>query len=167
MFNVDDMVVYNAEGVCRVESIGPLHFSSVRKEEMYYSLRPIAGEGRIYVPVDTQLPLRRMLTRDEALALIRRMPAIKTEVSCVNNKRVLEEHYRKLMNPHTPEALVRTVKSIYQKRHSGGKVRALGTTEEYYRKRAEGLLHQELGEALGIPADEVETFIIHTIEAGD
>lgn len=166
MINIGDHVVYNEDGVCCVENIGVLKIATASRDQQYYTLRPVFGDGRIYVPVDTALPLRPVMTREEAMALIYHMPEIEAEVCRLNSKRVLEEHYRNMMKSHTPEALVCTLKSIYAKRHGGEKVRALSNTDEYYRKRAEALLHQELSVALEIPVEEVEKYIIHTIEAG-
>jgi len=166
MINIGDHVVYNEDGVCCVENIGALKITTASRDQQYYTLRPVSGDGRIYVPVDTALPLRPVMTREDAMALIHRMPEIEAEICRMNSKRVLEEHYHNMMKPHTPEALVRTVKSVYAKRHGGEKVRALSNTDEYYRKRAEGLLYQELSVALEIPMEEVGTFIIRIIEAG-
>lgn len=166
MYGVGDIVVYNEDGVCRVENVGALKIASADRDQQYYTLRPLNGDGRIYVPVDTKLPVRPALSREGALELIRQMPGIQAEISRLNNKRVLEDHYRALMQPHTPQSLVKTLKSIYEKRNDGDKLRALSSTDEYYRKRAEALLHQELSVALDIPVEDVENFIIRTIEAG-
>lgn len=166
MVRIGDCVVYNEDGVCRVENIGTLNMAAADKGQMYYTLRPLSGDGRIYVPVDTALPLRAVISREEAMDLIRRLPEIAPEISRMSSKRVLEEHYRAMMKPHTPEALAKTVRSVYAKRHEGEKLRPLSSTDEYYRKRAEGLLHQELAVALDIPLGNVETFITNTIEAG-
>ena len=164
MFQVGDYVAYNEEGVCRVVDIVALSMPSADPDRLYYFLRPVSGDGRIYVPTDTPLPMRPVLNREEALTLIRRMPGIAADINRFSNKRMLEEHYRELMKPHTPEALVRTIKSAYEKRwQAGGKSRALNATDEYYRKRAEALLYPELAMALGIPADRVEQFICDSL----
>lgn len=93
------------------------------------------------------------------------MPEVPAQACRLSSKRVLEEHYRALIKPHTPEALVATLKSVHAKRHDGEKLRTLSSTDEYYRKRAEGLLHQELAFALEIAQDEVEQFIIDRLGA--
>ena len=166
MYQIGESVVYNEDGVCRVEAVGPLNISSAIRDQRYYTLRPLSGDGRIFVPVDTHLPIRAVLSREEALQLIRSIPQVEAEVSRISTKRMLEEHYRELMKPHTPQALVRTLKSVYAKRHDGQKLRPLSSTDENYRKRAEMLLHQELSVALGIEQSEVERFIVNMIEAG-
>lgn len=166
MFGVGDYVAYNEDGVCRVEQVGTLSIPVADRDQCYYTLRPISESGKIYVPVDTALPMRPVLSREEAMALIRQIPGVEAEVSQLSNKRMLEEHYRSMMKPHTPLALVKTLKSVYEKRTGGEKLRSLSSTDEYYRKRAEALLYQELAVALEIPADTVESFIANTIDAG-
>lgn len=164
MYQVGDYIAYNEEGVCRVEDIGALSIPSADPDKLYYFLRTVTGDGRIFVPTDTPLPMRPVLSREEALALIRRMPGISVEISRFSNKRMLEEHYRELMKPHTPEALVRIIKSAHEKRWQvGGKPKSLNATDEYYRKRAEAMLYPELAMALGIPVDRVEQFICDSL----
>lgn len=165
MYQVGDYVVYNEEGVCRIADIGTLSMPSAEKNQQYYYLKPLSGDGKVYVPVDTTLPMRPVLDKEQALALIQEMPEIVAEINRFNNKRVLEDHYRALMKPHTPEALVKTIKSVYEKRWGAGeKPKALNTTDEYYKKRAETMLYQELSLALDIPLDQVEKFICDAIE---
>lgn len=164
MYSVGDIVVYNEDGVCRVENVGALKIASADRDQQYYTLRPVNGDGRIYVPVDTKLPMRPALSREEAMELIRQMPAVPAEVCRQNNRRLLEEHYRTLMQPHTPLSLVRTLRSVCEKRNGGDRLRALSSTDEYYRKRAEALLYQELSIALEVPAEKMEGFIAEIIE---
>lgn len=166
MVRIGDCVVYNEDGVCRVENIGTLNIATVDKNRLYYTLRPLSGDGRVYVPVDTALPLRAVISREEAMDLICQLPQIPPEISRMSSKRALEEHYRAMMKPHTPEALAKTLRSVYAKRHDGEKLRPLSSTDEYYRKRSEGLLYQKLAVALDIPLGNVEAFIVDVIETG-
>ncbi len=164
-YQVGDYVVYNEEGVCCVANVGKLSMPSADKNQQYYFLKPLSGDGKIYVPVDTTLPMRPVLNREQAMALIQQMPEIIADVNRFNSKRVLEDHYREMMKPHTPEALVRTIKSVYEKRwNSGEKPKALNATDEYYKKRAEAMLYQELALALEIPVDQVEQFICDSLD---
>ena len=68
MFQVGEYVVCGSRAVCRVEAIGPLRFKECGGGE-YYTLCPpfTSSEEKIYVPVDTALPIRRIVTGREAL----------------------------------------------------------------------------------------------------
>lgn len=70
MFQVGDYIAYNEEGMCRVEDIGALSIPSADPDRLYYFLRPVTGDGRIYVLTDTPLPMRPVLNREEALVRI-------------------------------------------------------------------------------------------------
>ena len=68
------MIVYGNEGVCRVEEIGTPKISGVDKHREYYTLAPIYREGKVFTPVDSKVFMRPVITREEALALIDRIP---------------------------------------------------------------------------------------------
>ena len=65
MFSVGDLIVYSETGVCRVEQIGPPPFDPKAKRE-YYTLSPMNCRETIYVPVDTQVFMRPILSREAA-----------------------------------------------------------------------------------------------------
>ena len=75
MFSVGDLIVYSETGVCRVEQIGPPPFDPKAKRE-YYTLSPMNCRETIYVPVDTQVFMRPILSREAAEELIDRLPEI-------------------------------------------------------------------------------------------
>lgn len=64
MFQAGEYVVYSNDGLRRIEKIGTPDFQPRGKE--YYYLRQMEDNGRIYVPLDTSLPLRLPMTADEA-----------------------------------------------------------------------------------------------------
>ena len=53
MYQIGQCIVYRNVGVCRVEAIGKLGFTSDKDKE-YYTLQPLNSNGnaKIYVPVD-------------------------------------------------------------------------------------------------------------------
>ena len=73
MFQIGERIMYGSSGVCRVEAIGkPDSASFADRDRDYYTLSPLYGEGVIYVPVDSSVFMRPILSREEALELIRR-----------------------------------------------------------------------------------------------
>ena len=73
MFSIGSLIVYSGTGVCRVEAVGPPPFDPGSKVE-YYTLIPLQSTGTIYVPVDTKVFMRPILSREAAQELIRRIP---------------------------------------------------------------------------------------------
>ena len=41
MYQPGDLIIYGGEGVCRVESVGPLALSDVKSDQLYYPLQPL------------------------------------------------------------------------------------------------------------------------------
>ena len=165
MFQVGDLIIYSGEGVCRVESIGKPEMSDVNKDRLYYTLAPIYREGKIFIPVDTKVFMRPILTKEAALELIRQIPQIETTICQDRNQRQLTEHYQNLIQSHQCDDLVQIIKAVYLKEQV---VRARGKkpgqVDERYRKRAEDMLHGELAVALGIDREEVASYIQKSIE---
>lgn len=161
MFEAGTLVVYESSGVCRVDGVGvPAGLPSAEKGRLYYTLTPVHGAGTIYIPVDTRAFMRPVITRDEALELIARIPDIGEAVCDDRDPRMLSAHYRSYLQNHDCESLVQLIKMIYIKSHSMAKNnRKPSMTDMQYMKRAKELLHDELSVALGIPCDEVEGYI--------
>ena len=54
MYQIDDIVVYESSGVCRVRDIQELTFSEAAGAKRYYVLTPLFSSGDvIYTPVDS------------------------------------------------------------------------------------------------------------------
>lgn len=165
MYQIGQLIVYGAEGVCRVEQVGPLDMRGAQRGVSYYTLSPLHREGRIFTPVDTTVHTRPVMTKEEAKALIRRMPTIPEEVFENSNPRLLSEHYQAMLRSYECVDLVRLIRAIYAKgRAVAEKGRRLGQVEERSMKRAEEMLHGELSAALDIPVEEVENYIARTLE---
>ena len=93
MYEIGQLIVYGNEGVCRVEEIGTPKISGVDKHREYYTLAPIYREGKVFTPVDSKVFMRPVITREEALALIDRIPQMTAQVYENSNLRFLNEHY--------------------------------------------------------------------------
>ena len=77
MLSRGDAVVYKCRGLYKVEDIGTLDFSFVDNSKQYYTLQSVENAGdKAYVPAEDETNIRCPVSRDEALALIRRMPDI-------------------------------------------------------------------------------------------
>ena len=157
MFSVGEYVVYGGNGVCRIDGIGTPECAA-NAGQTYYFLLPVAYAGRIYAPVDTRVPMRAILTREEALALLRDMPGIPSRVNLSRDKRALDEHYKQLLAPHTCFALATAVKSIREK--SGlDRRHPVTQTEEDIMKRSRTALVQELALSLGVGSEQAERLL--------
>lgn len=165
MFKLGQMILHGSEGVCTVDAIGPRNFSGQQEARIYYTLSPVHHEGTLFVPVDSAVFLREVITKEAAEKLIREIPSIEVEVLEQRNPRLIDEHYQSLMRSHECTDLIRVIKTIRTKRRAIAKNgKRLGQVEERYLKRAERLLYDELSVALNIPVDGIPEYIHSTIQ---
>ena len=160
MYEIGQLIVYGNEGVCRVEEIGTPKISGVDKHRDYYTLAPIYREGKVFTPVDSKVFMRPVISSEEALALIDRIPAMTAEVYENANLRFLNEHYQHCLQNYTCADLLQLIKDVRAKRcRMIERGKKLGLVDERYMKRAEEMLHGELAVALGMTREQVPQFI--------
>lgn len=165
MYQIGERVIYGSVGVCEIKEIGPLEIQGAKKGVDYYTLSPVYQDGRIFVPVDTTVYIRPVLTKEEALSLISQIPGIEEDVFENNNPRLLDEHYKIYFKSGDCIDLVRLIRAVYFKgQRAAKKGRRLGQVDERSMKRAEEMLHNELACALEIRPDEVKDFITKMLE---
>ncbi len=158
MFNKNDYVMYGSAGVCKVQKVDYPDFIK-EKTRKYYFLKPINSScDNIFVPVDTEALMRKVITRTEADALIRQMPDIETMWGDEDAAR--EDEYKKAIQSFDCSELAMVVKSLYvkiQDRKKEGKKPL--QTDEKYMDMAEEYLYGELAVALEIPVEKVQDYI--------
>lgn len=166
MFQIGELVVYGSTGVCRVEGISGLNQPGADRGKQYYLLKPLWQDGVIYAPVDSQkVPMRPVISREEAEAIIDRMPDIPAACCRGNTAQALAQQYQSAVRDGGHEALIEMMKAIHRKRGlAEAKNRRLGMIDERYMKQAERLLYGELATALEIPYDGVEDYISARLE---
>ncbi|MBE6956321.1 MAG: hypothetical protein E7450_02575 [Ruminococcaceae bacterium] len=167
MYQPGEMIFYSGEGVCRVEAVGPVDVSA-DKQKLYYTLQPLYRQGKIFIPVDSPVFSRPVITRQQAEDLLRRIPSIQAEIYENRNLRMLNEHYQALMQTRDCEDMLQLIRSVYIKQQElKAQGKKPGLVDERYMKRAEDLLYGELAVALNIPKESVLDHITSVIEAGE
>ena len=156
MFSVGDKIIYGENGVCTVESIGPLSMAGAPKDKLYYYLSPLIGSGTYFAPVDSGAYMRPVMSKAEAEALIDSMPGIQPAICTDNRFNHVDAFYKELFKQHSCEALVSIVKGL-RSRMSDRKTKS--SRAEATMKRAKDILHGELSVALDIDVKDVEGYI--------
>ena len=166
MFTIGSLILYGSTGVCSVDSIGETPFRSPKEEKrLYYTLTPLRSSGTIYVPVDSKVYMRPILTREAAQALIDRIPEIQQAQCDTGDYRMVAQQYRAFLDTHCCEDLIQLIKAVYSKSQALTKAgRKPGKVDQDFQKRAEQLLHDEFSAALGIPFDEVGDYITQRVK---
>ena len=163
MLSRGDAVVYKCRGLYKVEDIGTLDFSFVDNSKQYYTLQSVENAGdKAYVPAEDETNIRRPVSRDEALALIRRMPDI--EELQVRNEKFREQEYKNCIADYCPENWVKVLKTTYKRTKSRGSITSL---DRKYQMLLEHALYSEFAFALGIPAGEMQKFIAEHVDEAE
>jgi len=165
MFQPGELVVYGTTGVCRVESITKPNLTGADRNKSYYLLKPLQQDGVIYTPVENpKVSIRPLISREEAEALIDLIPTIQAEACRAPTLQALAQHYQAAVRSNDCRDLIEMMMSIYAKRQQAeAHNRRLGLVDERYMKQAERLLHGELSAALGIPFEEVPSYIAQRV----
>ena len=152
MYQAGEYVVYAGSGLCLVEQVGVPDFNAGEQDRTYYFLRTTTDKSRIYVPTDTQLPLRPPMTAQEAEAFLSRAGEIPVSLPVRRDRKTVVQHYQNMLSGHTKEGLAQAIKSI-RFAHRGAAGRMSGAEESVLR-RAERQLCSELSGVLNISMED-------------
>ena len=156
MYSVGDKIIYGENGVCTVEKIDALPMAGSPRDKMYYHLSPFVGTGVYFTPVDSNVFMRPVMSREEAEALIEAMPGIEPAICNDNRFNHVDAFYKELFRQHSCEALVAIVKGLRQRM---AERKTKSSRAEATLKRAKDILHGELAVALDIDFQDVESYI--------
>ena len=145
MFHVNDWVVYGTSGVyCVVDTDLPDPTGS-DSERRYYELQSAKQKCRTYVPMDSTVRMRPILSKEEAEDLIRRIPELDTPLCAEHGKNAAEKYYRDLLQHGDCAAITGAVHKLSERRRSliqSG--RHMSFTEEKFLRRGRELLEQRV-----------------------
>lgn len=163
MYAVNDTVMYGQSGICKITEICDKKFG--RETLKYYVLRPVYGDNTvIYCPVDSdKVHIRKLLSADEVVALIREMPA--QQGDWIENDNLRKEAQTEILRRGDHKELIALIKTLYQKRtETENSGRRFHRADAEAMAQAEKMLYQEFAQVLDIAPDEVVPFIIGKIE---
>ncbi len=154
MFQTNEYVVFGRYGVCLVEGIEQIDGRD------YYCLRTLYQNCLIKTPLSGKTPVRKVISKEQADRLIDMIPTIKAKPLNCSHTKELNEKYRSSASSQDCRDLIELIMSIYAKKQELQKARKkLSSADEAYWKEGEGRFFGELSIALGIPYDEVQSYI--------
>ncbi len=164
MYNTADHVVYGIHGVCRV--VCQEERVVDRKKVLYLVLEPLEGNGaRFYIPAHNEAALaklRPVLSRQELESLLASDRVRQDHWVADENQR--KQRYRELMGAYDRAALICMVGSLHRhKQEQAAAGRKFHLCDENFLRDAEKLLSSEFSLVLGIPADQVQDYILDAL----
>lgn len=151
MFQVNDVIVYGNQGVCRITAMEEKDICG--KKKLYYVLQSVNDSGStIYAPTDNPLVLqkmRRLLTKEEIHRLIDSMP--RENPLWEENETQRKELYKRILSKGDHLELIQMINAIYaQKTEREAQGKRLHMSDERFFKDAEQLLYNEFQYVLGL-----------------
>lgn len=110
MFEQGQKVIYGSNGVCVIEEIVTRE-DPMLGEKLTYVIR-FSGGMTSYVPVDSPVFMRALLTEEEAGRVIAEYGAIATREFDGSNSKALADQYRAILGRHDPRELFCLYKSL-------------------------------------------------------
>ncbi len=164
MYKIGECIVKPGYGVFVVKDILHLDMKGVDKDKLYYLFAPAdENSAIIYMPTDAQNTNdRKVMTQEEALGLIGRIPEI--EEAWVENDKLREQKYKEAIRSGKPEALVSIIKGTYKrKRRRAQQGKKSTMVDDRYFTLAENYLYSELGYVFHKDKEEVQQLIADTL----
>lgn len=164
MFDIGDLLLYGTNGVCRVSEICASPFDS-NDARQFYKLTPIAENSSlvIYTPVDnTQIIMRPLISKEEAEALVARIPEIERIAVAIEKHR--KETYRETIREGNPEGYVKIIKTVRARREYFKRTRRrVPDLDNDFEHTARLCLYGELSTVLGISREEISQIVLEGI----
>ena len=166
LYNVGDIVLYGARGVCKI--IGIEENEMMGKRIKYYILKPVYDEkAKIFVPTTNETlcaKMRRTLSAKEIHTLIKSMK--KEEPNWIQDENLRRKEYKLILAGGNCREIINVIKTLHghqQFQIENGK--KLHAADERLMKDAEQILHEEFAYVLDIQREEVLPFILEQVEA--
>lgn len=167
MFQINDVIVYGAQGVCAIADIEEKTVNGIKKQ--YFVLRPVNDRGAtIFAPTDNVHVLqkmRKLLTAEQIHSLIDSMAD--EDATWVEDEAVRKKVYKEIISGGDHRELIRMIKAIYAhkvQREAQGK--RLHMSDERFFKDAEQILYNEFQYVLQLSGkDELMTYILSRIQS--
>ena len=153
MFEIGDYVLNATNGICKISEIVELDMSGDKKLKSYFLLRPVEEENdRVYIPVDNaDKRIRKVITQDEAQAVLDRVPEIEALVVNKNKEAVRNKKSDNVVS------LLKCLHIRNEQRAQAGKKAT--SVDERYGKMAEHNLNAELAFVLEKDKQEIKDII--------
>ena len=165
MFQINDVVVYGAQGVCKIVGIQEQKIDGTSKT--YFVLKPADDRGAtFYVPTWNEKALAKMrivMTKQDVDALIDSMPNKKP--AWIENENERKETYKRILAGGNQTQIISMIQAIYlHKKEREAEGKRLHMSDEHFMKDAEQLLYNEWQYILNVDKAGLMAYILNRIE---
>ncbi len=160
MFQIGQQIIYGSNGVCRIEDIVLRENQMLGEPQQVYIMRLASGLTS-YVPVESSVFMRALVSPEEAKAVIREFPAITTKSFPATNSKALADLYRSILSRHDPRqtlCLYKSLRAKIDRALENGK--RPGAMDERFAAAAIQEVADEFAAVLCVPPETVESELL-------
>lgn len=161
MFSVGDVVVYKTNAVCRVEAIETPSFVT-EKGKLYYKLKSLYSKGNetVYVPVDSDVHMRSIMTEEKANECLEFLKNVKVELFSSRQPALITAHFQNILSDCEINSSLRVLKEIYiREKNYAEQGKKLRQVEMHFLSIVEKTVSEELSIALDKSVDEIKCLL--------
>ncbi|MCH3986976.1 MAG: hypothetical protein LKG56_02320 [Lachnospiraceae bacterium] len=153
MFEIGDKVEYGVLGTCEITNIGKPEIKGI--DGTFYFLKPLYDDrGIIYCPVENKVPIRYVMSADEAEELMISASGCAKDEAL--NKRISPRDYETIVKSQDPKEIMHLIRHLYNIRNERARqVRRMKSADARMLTEAKKILYQELAAATGHSLEDV------------
>ncbi|MCB6993601.1 CarD family transcriptional regulator [bacterium 210820-DFI.6.37] len=168
MFQINDTVLYGAEGVFKIAEVTEMDFKNGKMD--YFVLKSLSNENAtIFVPTENEAlmaKMRRVLSADEIYEMIKAMP--EESPIWIEDESIRMKEYKEILLRGDHREIVKLIKALYLHRQKQKEIgKNLHKIDERFLKDAEKLLYDEFAYVLNIQPEQVLPFIHEQIQVDE
>lgn len=165
MFQVNDIVLYGTNGVCKLVDIDVRDCGGRMVE--YYILKPIyASNSTVFVPVNNEKltsKMRYVLTKEEIDEKIRLIP--ESSPGWIDDERTRKERFKDIVSRADTFELIQLIKTLLEHQEAVmARGKKLHVADERMLQEAEKMICDEFSYVLGISKEEVPSYITDSMK---
>ncbi|MCS0673682.1 CarD family transcriptional regulator [Cytobacillus firmus] len=165
MYNIGDLMIYSAHGICRVDDICEKTISGITR--MYYILHPIEDNHQLTIstPIDNdKVVMLDLIKQDEALNILSsfKKPGIKWN----DKPNVRVNLFKDIVNTGDRKEIAKVVNTLWRKKlESEQNDKKLYEQDQKLLNAVQKILFKELSLSLDKSAEEIEELVKEMIKA--
>ncbi len=168
MYKIGDKVVYGSSGVCEVSAISTLDSTAADRDRLYYVLKNLSTGGTAYVPTDSEVYIRAVMSESEAKVFLAQIPNISFDELLKIPPKECQKAFRDILSSHDGLKIIGLIKFLKHIESAKRQQRKkLSITEERYLSQSLLVIESELMVSLGCSKNEVEDLVSEILKKSE
>lgn len=162
MFNVGDIIIYSAHGLCEIDDICEKNYGNNMKT--YYVLHPLQDSKLfINIPVDSnQVVMQKVMEREEAEEILQSFQ--QPGIEWIENVRQRTKQYNSLVNTGNRKEIAKVANTLMRKtREAKRNKKKLYDHDRVLLANIQNIMFKELAVSLDSSYEEISTKVKHMI----